>query len=435
MHHSDVDFDVTTALRFHPVEIALSMLWKIAVVLALGASPWAVVLFEVTLNGCAMFNHANIALPLRLDAVVRRWNKEGRWRKKGRPTGSPRHQAEAVFDLLHREILRSGYHVDGTDLPAAIDHGRFNCVSASVLFNWLAEEAGLTVHGLELPGHVMSRIRWGDESLDVETTCPGWFRLIDDPRRQAELVEKTTGQLTSADRSNGREITPVQMVALIYYNRAVDLLVAKRFEEATIDNAKAITLDPASTTAEGNLLATINNWAIDLGNSQQYEESAQLLRTGLSLRASYEAFAVNYVHVHHQWVDELCRSEQFVEALNALAEAADELPENPYFRQAASNVCRRWAGSLLGQGQADEAFDIFFRAKQRWGDCRELDEAQAAAINDAGLALLEQGRSGQAVTLFDRGIAQLPDDELLRNNRTVARLREEAQAKVMPEDL
>jgi sterol desaturase/sphingolipid hydroxylase (fatty acid hydroxylase superfamily) len=71
VHHTDVDFDVTTALRFHPVEIALSMLWKICVVLALGASPWAVVLFEVTLNGCAMFNHANLALPLWLDRVVR----------------------------------------------------------------------------------------------------------------------------------------------------------------------------------------------------------------------------------------------------------------------------------------------------------------------------------------------------------------------------
>ena len=71
VHHTDVDFDVTTALRFHPVEIALSMAWKIAVVVSLGASPWAVVLFEVTLNGCAMFNHANISLPLRLDAIVR----------------------------------------------------------------------------------------------------------------------------------------------------------------------------------------------------------------------------------------------------------------------------------------------------------------------------------------------------------------------------
>ncbi len=71
VHHTDVDFDVTTAVRFHPVEIALSMVWKIIVVLTLGASPWAVVLFEVTLNGCAMFNHANIALPLWLDRLVR----------------------------------------------------------------------------------------------------------------------------------------------------------------------------------------------------------------------------------------------------------------------------------------------------------------------------------------------------------------------------
>ena len=72
VHHADVDFDVSTALRFHPVEIALSMLIKIGVVLALGAPAIAVVLFEIILNGCAMFNHANIKLPGRLDAVLRR---------------------------------------------------------------------------------------------------------------------------------------------------------------------------------------------------------------------------------------------------------------------------------------------------------------------------------------------------------------------------
>lgn len=71
VHHTDVDFDVSTAIRFHPVEIALSMLWKIVVVLALGASAVAVVLFEVILNGCAMFNHSNVHLPARLDALVR----------------------------------------------------------------------------------------------------------------------------------------------------------------------------------------------------------------------------------------------------------------------------------------------------------------------------------------------------------------------------
>ncbi|MGD0530814.1 MAG: sterol desaturase family protein [Methyloceanibacter sp.] len=71
VHHADRDIDVTTAVRFHPIEIALSMLWKIVVVVPLGASPFAVFLFEVILNACAMFNHANIALPSWLDRSLR----------------------------------------------------------------------------------------------------------------------------------------------------------------------------------------------------------------------------------------------------------------------------------------------------------------------------------------------------------------------------
>ena len=71
MHHSDVDIDVTTAVRFHPIEVGLSMLWKIIVVLALGPAAATVVLFEVILNGCAIFNHANVNLPPALDRVLR----------------------------------------------------------------------------------------------------------------------------------------------------------------------------------------------------------------------------------------------------------------------------------------------------------------------------------------------------------------------------
>lgn len=72
VHHADVDMDVTTAIRFHPVEIALSMILKIGLVYVLGPAAVAVILFEVILNGTAMFNHANIKLPLPLDRIVRR---------------------------------------------------------------------------------------------------------------------------------------------------------------------------------------------------------------------------------------------------------------------------------------------------------------------------------------------------------------------------
>lgn len=72
MHHSDVEFDATTALRFHPVEILLSMLVKVAAVVALGAPAIGVIAFEIALNGVAMFNHANLAIPAGVDRVLRR---------------------------------------------------------------------------------------------------------------------------------------------------------------------------------------------------------------------------------------------------------------------------------------------------------------------------------------------------------------------------
>ncbi|MES9826947.1 MAG: sterol desaturase family protein [Candidatus Thiodiazotropha sp.] len=71
VHHADPDYDLTTGARFHPIEIILSMLIKIAAIAALGPPVVAVVIFEVLLNGMAMFNHANIRLPTRVDRVLR----------------------------------------------------------------------------------------------------------------------------------------------------------------------------------------------------------------------------------------------------------------------------------------------------------------------------------------------------------------------------
>ena len=71
MHHSDLDFDVSTGARFHPIEIILSMLIKITVIILLGAPPLAVLIFEILLNAMAMFNHGNIFLPPKLDALLK----------------------------------------------------------------------------------------------------------------------------------------------------------------------------------------------------------------------------------------------------------------------------------------------------------------------------------------------------------------------------
>jgi sterol desaturase/sphingolipid hydroxylase (fatty acid hydroxylase superfamily) len=71
VHHADLDFDVTTGLRFHTFEIVLSALIKLAVVVVVGPSPMAVVIFEVLLNATSMFNHSNGRMPRWLDRIVR----------------------------------------------------------------------------------------------------------------------------------------------------------------------------------------------------------------------------------------------------------------------------------------------------------------------------------------------------------------------------
>ena len=71
VHHADLDIDVTTGLRFHPIEIIVSMLIKMAAIAALGPPVLAVLIFEIALNGTAMFNHGNIRLPEKIDRYLR----------------------------------------------------------------------------------------------------------------------------------------------------------------------------------------------------------------------------------------------------------------------------------------------------------------------------------------------------------------------------
>jgi sterol desaturase/sphingolipid hydroxylase (fatty acid hydroxylase superfamily) len=71
MHHADLEFDVTTGVRFHPVEIVLSILIKFAVIALIGAPALAVLIFEVLLNATSMFNHSNVRMPLWIDRALR----------------------------------------------------------------------------------------------------------------------------------------------------------------------------------------------------------------------------------------------------------------------------------------------------------------------------------------------------------------------------
>lgn len=71
IHHTDLDFDASTAVRFHPLEIIISLVYKVFCIYLLGANPVAVIAFEIILNGCATFNHSNVNIPLSIDQKLR----------------------------------------------------------------------------------------------------------------------------------------------------------------------------------------------------------------------------------------------------------------------------------------------------------------------------------------------------------------------------
>jgi len=123
MHHADVELDVTTGTRFHPVEILGSMAIKFVVVCALGAAPAAVLIFEALLNATSMFSHANIRLPAGVDAWVRRLIVTPDMHRVHHSTVRAEHDSNFGFNLSVWDRLFGSYRQAPAAGPDAVTIG------------------------------------------------------------------------------------------------------------------------------------------------------------------------------------------------------------------------------------------------------------------------------------------------------------------------
>gem|GEM_PF-1410189 len=327
----------------------------------------------------------------------------------------PRRQMEALFEFLHGTILTGGYAIECTDPRVVFDSGRFNCVSASVLFNDLAASIGLHAVGLETPGHMMSRILLADGTVDVETTCPGWFRLKHDPRNRTRAVTQQLGlDPTRGGSAPLREVTPIETAGMIYYNRGVELLAAKRYNEALIANAKALQFDPTNETVWGNLLATINNWAIAEGADHRHQRALELLRMGRRLDSTYETFVLNFIHVYYCIAEKLTREGKYSEAIARMDEAVRELPHRTEIRQLRDNAYRSWAVANMTRARYHEAFDIIGRYSSLADQRAQLAEPLVTQQVDR---LVKAGHSDAAIQLLETSVHHVPQCQSLADRR------------------
>jgi sterol desaturase/sphingolipid hydroxylase (fatty acid hydroxylase superfamily) len=139
MHHSDIDYDLTTGIRFHPISIALSSIIKIALILIMGAPVFAVLLAEVLLNATSMFNHSNLRLPKRFEFFLRKLIVTPDMHRIHHSVNSAEHNYNFGFNFPWWDRL-FGTYLDNVDKPSEeIDIGieGLQDASSSNLFSML----------------------------------------------------------------------------------------------------------------------------------------------------------------------------------------------------------------------------------------------------------------------------------------------------------
>ncbi|MDR0522467.1 MAG: hypothetical protein LBH00_11535 [Planctomycetaceae bacterium] len=274
---------------------------------------------------------------------------------------TPQALTKALFEAMHKEILTRPYQIDCTEISKVLKTGHFNCVSATVLFNCLADKAGLDVRALEMPGHALSRVKFGQgQSMNIETTCAAWFDLKDNAERLAATVlrvapapdvsnpptannaanpakPETLEELTE----NLREISSIQLTATIYYNLGIDHIAQKRFAEAVAANTKALYLDPSNASAWKNLLVSINNWVLHLTSEkgkERFDIAATLLDQGILLDPGYANFKENQLYTFYHWIYELALRGRFSDARTVYTFANERMPDNPQLAELMQSI-------------------------------------------------------------------------------------------------
>jgi tetratricopeptide (TPR) repeat protein len=244
-------------------------------------------------------------------------------RRRLEPDATTLEVVELISNYLHQQLLTGTYQITASSPAETLRSGDYNCLSATILFQAVCQRLALPAQAMGTTGHVYSRV--GTElPIDVETTLPEW--------RQSTMRQQSV---------TARELTDVQLLAKVYYNRGVRLLQERDYREALQSAWHSCQLDPADTVARRNLLASINNWALELCEENEYQAASSLLSHGRQLDASYRPFDTNDMYLHGRWMTHLRRIGEYDQALDIVKRAIERWPDVPYFLQQQAAIARQ----------------------------------------------------------------------------------------------
>ncbi len=277
--------------------------------------------------------------------------------------GIPR--AAYLLREMHRLLLTGPYRENCWKLNDTLDGGPYNCVTSTALYVCLCKEFQIPVTAVAEPGHVYCRLKDGTD-LNIQTTSARWFD-------QPGAIWPSANRPSSDSPIDGaRELTDVQLLSKVVYNRAVMLLGRGEFRQAVASLQWACQMDTEDPSARKNLVSALNNWALNLCDVGRYAAANRRLFEGLALAPDDEALLANDVHVQQQWALYLCRHERYREAMEQLQQCYQRRPNVKLFDKGRWTIYRSWARSLVESGHLNSARSLLASAREQHPNSEEL---------------------------------------------------------------
>ena len=187
---------------------------------------------------------------------------------------------QTLHTLAHEEFLSGSFDAAASDLRQTIGRGNYNCLSSLAIYCDLCQAVELNLEIWWQPGHVF-----------VRHAAPGQPPVIVEP------AAKQWGSAPASQRAKrrmlARQISPVQLLGKFYYNRGVAQLRDNQFADGLEMLRTSLALDPEDRDAKANLVAGLNNWAVEYLRAERYRDAASLVEQGLKIDPTFTPLMSN----------------------------------------------------------------------------------------------------------------------------------------------
>lgn len=327
-------------------------------------------------------------------------------------------RGEQLLRWLHEDVLTEGYREQQTLVSALLDEGSYNCVSSATIYNILGRRLDLDLRAIEVPDHAFSILYDGTRHADVETTTAEGFNPARNPQVLRELEEKKgLRYIPDRNRDKRREIGETGLIAIIYYNRGVELTRQKRYPEALSAYFRALSLDREFASAVKNVMAVLTNWSKELSDAGDYQRAVDVLQVGIELAPEDATLLHNRKVAWTHWAESLADAEKPAEALEILQQAYATTEDESFVAQRAW-VFIRPAEALIEDGRWDDALAAATNGLQKLdGEARrELLSWRNGLFLRWSSAELKARRFQRAEDILARGLATDADEKRFVNN-------------------